>query len=100
MCIIRLHYIYICNIYTYIHTYKNYIHIHIYTNAVVVCDELQAPSNGIVRVSGSTEGSTATYSCISGDSLVGNSQRQCQSNGEWSGTQPFCERNSKITFYV
>ena len=85
-------------IHTYIHTYKYYIHIH--TNAVVLCDELQAPTNGIVRVSGSTEGSTATYSCISGYSLVGNILRQCQNNGEWSGTQPFCERNSKITFYV
>ena len=70
-----------------------------HVNAVVNCGQLQAPTNGIVRVSGSTEGSTATYSCISGYSLVGNILRQCQSNGEWSGTQPFCERDSKLYSY-
>ena len=31
------------------------------------------------------------YKCDEGYSLIGSSTRVCQSSGEWSGEEPFCE---------
>lgn len=36
-------------------------------------------------------GSTATYSCEVGRTLVGEATRECRQHGIWSGTQPRCE---------
>ena len=66
----------------------------IHGNIVVDCGQLQNPENGFVQVSSTTEGSTATYTCNQGFQLVGNRQRTCQNNGQWSGQQPSCQRRS------
>ena len=55
------------------------------------CGQLDAPQNGRVDLDGSTPGSTATYSCFSGFSLIGQTSRICQPNGVWSGSAPFCQ---------
>ncbi len=48
-------------------------------------------------MSGNVEGSVATYSCDTGYIVTGLSQRECESNGKWSGMEPTCER--KLDYY-
>ena len=62
-------------------------------HAAVDCGNLQNPRFGRVVLTGTTFGSTATYSCQKGYILVGGSTRTCQANGQWSGQAPVC--NSK-----
>ena len=57
------------------------------------CERLPGISNGRVDLSGRTVGSTATYTCNQGFVLVGSSTRICQSNGQWSGSEPSCGRS-------
>lgn len=57
------------------------------------CGVLQDPKNGIVKFAGTSVGSRATYTCNKGFTLMGQSSRICQSNGEWSGREPTCESN-------
>jgi len=54
------------------------------------CGDLSAPSNGQISINATTFGSMATYSCDLGYTLDGNTSRTCQSNGQWSGSQPSC----------
>jgi len=56
----------------------------------VDCGSLANPKNGRVELTGTTFGSTATYSCQNGFILVGSSTRTCQINGLWSGRAPVC----------
>ena len=63
----------------------------------VRCSSLNAPSDGSVSLSGTTVGSTATYSCNDGFRLQGESKRRCQNNGEWSGRAPTCQRKLHVT---
>ena len=59
---------------------------------VVNCGTLSNPANGQVsHTDGTTLGQTATYSCNTGYSLVGDSNRTCQATGEWSGNVPACQ---------
>ena len=60
--------------------------------AGVRCDNLKAPKNGFVKITGKSIGSKALYSCREGYVLRGDSQRKCQSNGRWSGDMPSCQR--------
>ena len=60
---------------------------------VVDCGPLDNPENGRVNVTGTTEGSTATYSCFLGYRLKEVVTRTCAAEG-WSGTVPTCERES------
>lgn len=57
----------------------------------VDCGDLGDPINGQVSLSGTTFGSLAVYECNTGFSLVGNVERVCQDNEEWSGTVPTCD---------
>jgi hypothetical protein len=57
---------------------------------VTLCPTLGAPTNGHVNVSGQQVGSTAAYECNSGFTLSGNASRSCQSNGQWTGSNPTC----------
>ena len=60
------------------------------------CPQLSSPAGGRVRVPSRGVYSTATYSCYTGKSLVGNSRRTCLSNGTWSGRKPSCVGMSTV----
>ena len=65
---------------------------------VVDCGNLTHPANGQVTHSmGTTFGQTATYSCNTGYSLVGDKTHTCQAEGNWSGSAPTCEGIYAIT---
>ena len=68
------------------------------------CGALPNPANGQVNdTNGTTFGQTATYSCNTGYSLVGNSTQMCQADGLWTGSAPSCERRlllSSINYQV
>ena len=64
----------------------------LHKHAVVDCGSLPDPANGMVAMTASTFDSTANYSCIGGYELVGNSQRICQADGQWSGSEPTCSK--------
>ena len=61
-----------------------------YITLAVDCGPLANPPKGRVSVSGTTVGSTATYSCEGGYLLVGERTRECLATGEWSGKEPVC----------
>ena len=61
-------------------------------NCTGVCDEPDSPMNGGKVTTGNTEGDTARYFCNSGFQLTGNTMRTCESDGQWSGSQPKCTR--------
>ena len=56
-----------------------------------MCDHLPDPDNGNVVFNGTTVGSVAKYSCITGYVLKGQRSRKCLSNGVWSGSAPICK---------
>ena len=68
------------------------IHPHfLFYNAVADCGSLQDPENGVVKVSETSFGSTASYSCSGSNyRLVGAAVRTCQADGTWSGSAPEC----------
>ena len=69
-------------------------------HAVVDCGSLDDPDNGQVSPHNTTFGSIATYVCDSGFNLIGNMQRTCQENEDWSGSEPTCECKSWYQFYM
>ena len=83
-------------------------HMHISIMNTATCPSLPSIANGrIVSVDLDAvttnpdryaQGSVATYTCSSGYILVGTSQRTCESNGQWSGSQnpPTCKRKKPI----
>ena len=69
-----------------------------YFYAVVVdCGSLASPTNGRVLLTTTTFDSTATYECDTGFNLIGDMERTCQENGQWTGGAPTCE--GIITIY-
>ena len=64
----------------------------VYSHTAVDCSSLDDPDNGQVTLSGTTLGSTATYTCNPGFVLDGTDVRTCMANGEWSGEVPTCNR--------
>ena len=58
---------------------------------VVDCGSLASPTNGQVSLTTTTFGSTATYECDTGFNLIGDMERTCQENGQWTGGAPTCE---------
>ena len=53
--------------------------------------------NGLIRIRGTSIGSVAMYACQNGFMLEGDAFRTCQRNGEWSGGEPTCIRESDMT---
>lgn len=64
------------------------------SDIAVPCQRLSGIANGQVQFSSDNlqQGTTATYTCQGGYNLNGNSVRTCQSNGQWSGQEPRCDR--------
>ena len=60
----------------------------------VVCPSLPALNNGIVSYSDSKLdlGTVATYTCDTGYTLNGGTNRTCESGGVWSGSDLVCQR--------
>ncbi|KAJ7417297.1 hypothetical protein BTVI_33368 [Pitangus sulphuratus] len=56
-----------------------------------VCGDPGIPSHGIGLGDDFGVGGVVRFSCEPGYTLRGSSDRTCQANGSWSGTQPECE---------
>ena len=68
------------------------------SSTAIDCGSLPNPLNGMVDLSGGTMlGSEATYSCMAGYQLEGNSTRLCTTAGEWHPEAPTCARSSKLS---
>ena len=59
---------------------------------IITCQRLIDPVYGNVDLTGVNVGSKATYSCDRGFQLRGNKIRKCLRNGQWSGSNPVCQR--------
>ena len=56
-----------------------------------MCPTLGNPTNGVVDLSGTSLGDTATYTCDSGYELVGTPVLNCQHDGTWDNSPPLCQ---------
>lgn len=56
-----------------------------------MCPSLNNPTNGEVRVSGLSVGSTATFTCNFGYVLSGSPVLLCENRGIWNASDPTCE---------
>ena len=65
---------------------------------VMDCGSLSDPTNGQVTFTTTTEGSVANYTCDTGYDPVGDSTRTCQSDEQWSGSEPTCQSKFVINF--
>ena len=57
------------------------------------CEYLQDPDYGQVTLTGTHTDARASYICDDGYELVGDDVRKCLHSGEWSGTEPICEKS-------
>ena len=71
-----------------------------YFSIAVSCGNLSSPVDGEVSADGNTFGSQANYSCSEGYVLNGNSTRMCQSDGQWSGSEPLCEGQNLLCVHA
>lgn len=58
-----------------------------------VCGDPGIPAHGIRLGDSFAPGSLIRFSCEAGHVLRGSSERICQANGSWSGSQPECGGN-------
>lgn len=58
-----------------------------------VCGDPGIPAHGIRLGDSFAPGSVIRFSCDAGHVLRGSSERMCQANGSWSGSQPECGGN-------
>ena len=58
----------------------------------VGCGDPGTPSNGRRTGSSTTYNSVVTYTCNTGYTRQGSNRRTCQSNRQWSGSLPQCNR--------
>ena len=78
---------FVCLLYSYKQSYNCVL------PAAVSCGPApDAPANGQQSGSGTTYGSTVTYTCNQGYTLQGDSKRTCLANGQWSGVTTNCSR--------
>ena len=73
-----------------------YIHISL-IHPTVSCTDLPSINNGVITYSPTDsprlEGTVATYSCVTGYTVVGVDMRTCVdsgSGGDWNGMEPIC----------
>lgn len=57
---------------------------------VVLCDRPSVPPYAQISGDRRTVGSVIRYSCIGKRSIIGNTTRMCQLEGQWSGSPPHC----------
>jgi len=62
------------------------------------CGNPGTPENGEKNSSSYQYGSAISFSCNVGYTLQGSQVRTCQTNGEWTGTQPTC--SSKLDSFL
>jgi len=60
---------------------------------VIDCGHPGVPPNAVLSGDKYTFGSTVHYTCTGRRSLLGQSSRTCQLNGQWSGSLPHCSGN-------
>ncbi|KAL9989269.1 hypothetical protein ACROYT_G003802 [Oculina patagonica] len=61
--------------------------------SAVDCGKLQTPRNGSMFGKNTTYPNMLRFTCDEGYTLFGSSNRKCQANGTWSGTNAFCQAN-------
>lgn len=66
----------------------------------VSCPRLVAPENGEMSALGFSYKDEATFSCLDGYIMNGTSSVTCQSDGEWDGKPPLCERKVLVIFLI
>ena len=59
-------------------------------SSALKCPSLSAPPNGKMEGADFIYGSTVTFSCFRGFTLVGSQMRKCQNEGIWSGRAAEC----------
>ena len=76
-----------------------HVMLHMYSTSVhersfltVDCGSLSDPLNGVVMTTGTTLSSDATYTCDNGYTRSGDQTRVCLASGDWSGSEPSCNR--------
>ncbi len=67
------------------------------TEPPTTCSDLAVPANGVISYNMETTSlrpvkTVATYTCVTGYTLIGGSTRTCGSSGVWSGSPPVCHR--------
>ena len=66
-------------------------HLYFFQNASgVKCPELSYPTSGFVLPGGRSFEATRSFRCRTGYTLSGSTERTCESNGEWSGSETSC----------
>ena len=71
-----------------------------YNNSDVDCGLLLPPTNGEVIFNETGFNSVATYECNEGFEFNGASVRTCQSDEQWSGSEPFCEGKGRSSYAI
>ncbi|XP_017162838.1 CUB and sushi domain-containing protein 2 [Poecilia reticulata] len=61
---------------------------------LVLCDRPSMPPYAQISGDRRTVGSVIRYSCMGQRSIVGNTTRMCQLDGQWSGSPPHCSGES------
>ena len=65
-----------------------------------MCSPLVKIAYGAVTWTSLTPYSVATYSCVEGYELVGESTRTCSSSGIWSGKEPVCKPGNRTILKI
>ncbi|XP_049337518.1 CUB and sushi domain-containing protein 1 isoform X2 [Astyanax mexicanus] len=60
----------------------------------ISCGDPGTPPFAVLTGRKFTNGALVHYSCSQGRTVVGNSTRQCQEDGRWSGSPPYCSGGS------
>lgn len=60
---------------------------------MIDCGHLDDIENGVISHPLTIYDSVAIYSCTTGYTLIGASQRTCLESGDWSGSEPTCSGN-------
>jgi len=66
-----------------------------HNSTVIDCGTLPDPTNGTVTLMGTRLGAEASYNCTEGFRINGTTNRTCQMDDEWSGSEPTCDRKGR-----